>query len=241
MSQNWPKTCLVIPALNEETTIGGVVRSIPREVVDEVIVVDNGSTDATAHTARQAGARVVTEPIRGYGRACWAGARYALSSGAGVVAFMDGDGSDCPEFMPDVVGPVARGEYDFVLGSRVRGRREPGSLNLSQLVAAKLAGWLIRLRYGVSYTDMSPFRAIRADALAGLGMREMTYGWNLEMQILVAARGLRVVEAPVGQRRRQGGTSKVSGQLPATLKAASRIAWTFFRLAIGPAGSRPKR
>lgn len=152
------------------------MRSIPLAVIDEVIVVDNGSTDATARTAERAGARVVAEPVRGYRRACWVDAQHALRSGAGVVAFMDGDGSDCPECMPDVVGPVARGEYDFVLGSRVRGHSEPGSLNLPQLAAAKLAGWLMRLRYDIRFTDMSPFRAIRADTLAGLGMREMMYG-----------------------------------------------------------------
>jgi glycosyltransferase involved in cell wall biosynthesis len=228
---NGTQTCLVIPALNEEAAIAAVVRSVPRDVVDEVIVVDNGSTDATARVAREAGATVVTESMPGYGRACWAGARYALATGTRVVAFMDGDGSDRPEFMADVVGPVFQDEADFVLGSRVQGLCEPGSLNASQRVAGRLAGWLVRLRYGVAYTDMSPFRAIRADVLGQLRMREMTYGWNLEMQMRVAALHLRIREVPVGQRRRQAGVSKVSGQLAASLKAAFRIGMTFLRVA----------
>src|SRR5262245_12479708 len=166
---------VVIPCLNEEDPIAGVVREVLAQGVDQVIVVDNGSTDATAARARAAGAQVVAEPQRGYGRACAAGVR-AVRSDAAIVCFLDGDGSDVPAFMADVVGPVARDEADFVMGSRLRGQREPGSMTPQQLVAGWLAGALLRLVYRVRFTDMSPFRAMRVDRLRQLGMREATYG-----------------------------------------------------------------
>jgi len=147
------------------------------------------------------------------------------------VCFLDGDGSDVPAFIPDIAGPVARDEADFVMGSRVRGRREPGSMTPQQLVAGRLAGILMRLVYGVRFTDMSPFRAMRLSTLCGLGMREETYGWNLEMQMRAAAAGLRIREIPVDHRCRTGGVSKVSGNLAAGLSAAWKIATTFARLA----------
>ena len=223
--------CLVIPALNEEAVIASVVESIPRNVVDQIFVVDNGSTDATAAEARRAGATVVSAPARGYGRACRAGTIAALNAGAKIIAFIDGDGSDCPEFLPQIVGPILQGEYDFVIGSRVRGQREPGSMNTQQLLAGFLAGWLIRLLYGVRYTDMSPFRAIRAELLPELHLREETYGWNLEMQMLVAQKKLRILEIPVDHRNRQGGESKVSGTFRGTVVAGYRILLTFARIA----------
>jgi glycosyltransferase involved in cell wall biosynthesis len=222
---------VVVPCLNEEEPIVGVVAELLAAGIDEVIVVDNGSTDATAARAQAAGARVVSEPQRGYGRACAAGVA-AIRPDAGIVCFIDGDGSDVPSFLPDVVGPVARGEADFVMGSRLRGTREPGSMTPQQIVAGRLAGALMRLVYGVSFTDMSPFRAMRADALRGLGMAETTYGWNLEMQMRVAAAGLRIREVPVDHRCRRGGVSKVSGNLIAGLVAAWKIATTFLRLAL---------
>jgi glycosyltransferase involved in cell wall biosynthesis len=223
--------CLVIPALNEEAVIASVVASIPRDIVDQIFVVDNGSTDATAAEAGRAGAIVVPAPTRGYGRACRAGAIAALRAGAKIVAFIDGDGSDCPEFIPQIVGPILQGEYDFVIGSRVRGQREPGSMNTQQLLAGFLAGRLIRFLYGVRYTDMSPFRAIRAELLPELDLREETYGWNLEMQMLVAQRKLRILEIPVDHRNRQGGESKVSGTFRGTVVAGYRILQTFGRVA----------
>jgi len=180
--------CLVIPALNEAEVIAEVVRSVPRTVVNQIIVVDNGSTDATAEAAKNAGAIVVSQPTRGYGRACRAGMNAAVKAGADIVAFIDGDGSDCPEFMNELVRPIQENRFDFVIGSRTRGAREMGSLNTQQIFAARLAGWLLRLRYGVNFTDMSPFRAIRSELLRSLPMREETYGWNLEMQMLVAKR-----------------------------------------------------
>ena len=222
---------VVIPCLNEEEPIAGVVAEVLAQGVAEVIVVDNGSTDATAARASAAGARVLREPRRGYGRACATGLA-AIRADADIVCFLDGDGSDVPSFLAAITGPVARGEADFVMGSRLRGRREPGSMTPQQLVAGRLAGVLMRAVCGVRFTDMSPFRAIRVAQLRGLGMSEATYGWNLEMQMRVAAAGLRALEIPVDHRCRRGGISKVSGNLTAGLIAAWKITTTFLRLAM---------
>ena len=223
--------CLVIPALNEADVIGDVIRSVSRTVVNQIIVVDNGSIDATAQAANDAGAMVVSQPARGYGRACRAGMNAALKAGANIVVFIDGDGSDCPEFMIELVRPIQENRFDFVIGSRTRGTRETGSLNAQQIFAAHVVAWLLRVRYGVNFTDMSPFRAIRSELLQSLPMREETYGWNLEMQMLVAQRRDRILEIPVNHRRRRGGASKVSGTFKGTMLAAFRIAATFFRVA----------
>jgi glycosyltransferase involved in cell wall biosynthesis len=221
----------IIPALNEEAPIAGVVREcLATGVPNDVIVVDNGSTDRTAERARGAAARVVAAP-RGYGRACAAGVR-ALSPECQIVVFLDGDGSDVPAFMNQLVDPIARGTHDFVIGSRTRGHREPGSMNFQQIVSGRIAGLILRLLYGVRYTDMCPFRAIRRDALAKLDMREETYGWNLEMQMKAARSGLRVLEIPVNHRRRAGGESKVSGTLRGTFVAGTRIIATLVRVAL---------
>jgi len=174
---------------------------------------------------------VVTEPRRGYGRACAAGVR-ALSPECDIVVFLDGDGSDCPGFMNELVEPILAGKYDFVIGSRTRGKREPSSMNLQQILSGRIAGFILRLLYAVRYTDMCPFRAIRRDALARLGMREQTYGWNLEMQMKAARAGLRILEVPVNHRRRTGGESKVSGTLRGTFVAGTRIVATLLRLAL---------
>jgi glycosyltransferase involved in cell wall biosynthesis len=221
---------VVIPALNEEEAIGDVVREVRTQPVDEIIVVDNGSTDRTAARAAAAGGRVVSEPRRGYGRACRAGVA-ATRADCGVIVFLDGDGSDRPAFIPALLAPIFHGTHDFVIGSRVRGKAEPGSLTPQQRLSGRLAGLLCRLVYGVHYTDMSPFRAILRDRLAGLGMREETYGWNLEMQMQAARAGLRILEVPVDCRRRAGGVSKVSGNLAGTIAAGVRIARTFVRIA----------
>jgi glycosyltransferase involved in cell wall biosynthesis len=226
------RVSVVIPALNEAEPIGDVVRAVPREIASEIVVADNGSTDGTAEAARAAGARVVNEPRRGYGRACRAGVE-AVSEDCQIVVFLDGDGSDCPELLSRLVSPIVAGEYDFVIGSRTRGQREKGSMNFQQLFAGRLAGLLMRALYGVRYTDMCPFRAIRRDALSSLRMREETYGWNLEMQMKAARAGLRILEVPVAHRRRAGGESKVSGTLRGTLLAGARILTTFARIACG--------
>jgi glycosyltransferase involved in cell wall biosynthesis len=222
---------LVIPALNEADAISEVVRSVPRNSVDQIIVVDNGSTDATAQAAENAGAIVVSQPTQGYGRACRAGLNAAIKAGAEIVVFIDGDGSDCPEFVNELIRPIQENHFDFVIGSRMRGERERGSLNAPQIFAARLASWLIRARYGVNFTDMSPFRAIRTELLYSLPMREETYGWNLEMQMLVAQKQARILEIPVNHRKRRGGVSKVSGTFKGTVLATFRIAATFFRIA----------
>ncbi|RZA30567.1 MAG: glycosyltransferase family 2 protein [Proteobacteria bacterium] len=222
---------VIIPCLDEADAIAAVVRDVLAEQVGEVIVVDNGSTDRTAEVAAAAGARVVAEPHRGYGRACAAGVA-AAGQTAEILCFLDGDGSDVPGFIPQIIGPIAEGSADFVMGSRMRGRREAGSLTPQQLLAGRLAGALLRLTYGVRFTDMSPLRAIRSDRLAALGMQERTYGWNLEMQMRAAAAGLRCREIPVDHRCRRGGESKVSGNLAAGLKAGWKISTTFLRLAM---------
>jgi len=224
-----PRVALVIPTLNEEEPIAAVIRAVPRDVVDEVIVADSGSEDRTVERARAAGARVIIERQRGYGRACAAGARAARD--CGVIVFLDGDGSDRPELVPRLLAPILAGTHDFVVGTRTRGEREPGSMNALQIAAGYGAGALTRLLYGVAYTDMCAFRAIRCEAFDRLGMREMTYGWNLEMQMRAARAGLRILELPVAHRRRLGGTSKVSGTVRGTVKAALRIGLTFVRVA----------
>jgi glycosyltransferase involved in cell wall biosynthesis len=225
-----PRVAVVIPTLDEEAAIGAVVAAVPRDCVDEIIVVDSGSADRTIERARAAGARIIGETRRGYGRACCSGAEAAAD--CEILVFLDGDGSDCPELIPQLIGPILANRYDFVIGSRTRGTRERGSMTAHQVIAGHAIGTALRLLYGTRYTDMCPFRAIRRDALLRLGMREMTYGWNLEMQMRAARGGLRVLELPVQHRRRLGGVSKVSGNLRGTLKAGWRIVATFVRIAL---------
>jgi glycosyltransferase involved in cell wall biosynthesis len=201
-------------------------------------VVDNGSADGTFEQAQEAGARVVTT-ARGYGRACAAGVA-AADLRTEILVFLDGDGSDCPELMERLVRPIAQDEADFVIGSRTRGVREPGSMNFQQVFAGRFAGWLLRFLYGVRYSDMCPFRAIRRRALERLGMREQTFGWNLEMQMRAARAGLRVLEVPVNHRCRTGGESKVSGNLRGTVLAGARIVATLLRVAFEGGKSDPR-
>lgn len=221
---------VIIPALNEEEPIAGVVREVAAtKIPTDIIVVDNGSSDRTADRAREAGARVVAAP-RGYGRACATGVA-ALRPECEVVVFLDGDGSDCPEFMNQLVDPIIAGTHHFVIGSRTRGQRESRSMNFPQIFSGRIAGLIMRLLYGVRYTDMCPFRAIRRDALERLDMHEQTYGWNVEMQMKAARAGLRILEIPVNHRRRTGGESKVSGTLGGTFVAGVRIVATLLRIA----------
>jgi glycosyltransferase involved in cell wall biosynthesis len=226
---------VVIPTLDEAATIGAVVRALPRDLVSRVIVVDGPSTDATALEAVAAGAEVITVG-RGYGRACLAGAWAA--SEAEIVVFMDGDGADDPASIAALVEPIRAGAFDFVIASRARGKRERGSIGWHQLLAGRLAGLGMRILYGVRYTDMCAFRAIRRERLLALGMREMTYGWNIEMQMRAARAGLRILEVPVPYRRRAGGSSKVAGNLAGTIRATPRIIATFMRVAAQPDAAR---
>jgi glycosyltransferase involved in cell wall biosynthesis len=221
---------VIIPALNECDSIGHVVSSMPWSNIAECIVVDNGSNDGTDEVARNAGARVVYAP-RGYGSACKAGAEAALATST-ILVYLDGDGSDIIDDLPRIVAPIEEEKADFVLGSRIRGHAQPGSMLASQVFAAHLVGSLVRILQGVRYTDMGPFRAIRRSSFNQLPMSEMTYGWNLEMQIRAAQHKLRIVEIPVDYRCRIGGISKVSGNLNASIKAAVRILGVVFRIGL---------
>ncbi len=226
-----PKVSVIIAALNEEAAIGKVIDAVPRNLVNEIIVVDNGSTDQTAGVARAAGARVVIEPVRGYGRAFRVGLR-SISTDCEILVFIDGDGSDCPEQMDRLVKPISDGDYDFVIGSRTRGQRERGSMNFHQVLAGYMIGFLLRIFYGVQSTDMGPFRAIRRETLEALGLREETYGWPLEMQMRAARAKVRTLEVPVDYKRRAGGKSKIAGTVRGSILAATRILTTFARIAL---------
>ncbi|HJT25797.1 MAG TPA: glycosyltransferase family 2 protein [Pyrinomonadaceae bacterium] len=226
-----PYISVIIAALNEEAAIGKVIDSVPRDFVDEIVVVDNGSTDRTGEVATAAGARVVKEPVPGYGRAFRAGLR-SISPECEIVVFLDGDGSDCPEMMDRLVKPIIEGSADFVIGSRTRGQREPGSMNFHQVIAGYMIGFMLRILYGVRSTDMGPFRAIRRDTYDRLNLREETYGWPLEMQMRAARTRVRTMEVPVDYRRRAGGQSKIAGTVRGSVLAASRILITFARISI---------
>jgi glycosyltransferase involved in cell wall biosynthesis len=231
---------VVIPTLNEAQSIRAVVTEIPRDLAQEIIIVDGGSDDGTPAIAVAAGARVIAAGGKGYGRACAAGVA-AASSQADIIVFMDGDGADRGDLLARLVEPIRRGDYDFVIASRARGRREPGAMSWHQLLAGHLAGLAIGALYGVRYTDMCAYRAIRRDCLERLGMREMTYGWNIEMQMRAARAGVRILEVPMPCRRRSGGQSKVAGTLRGSVRAASRIALTFLRVAAAPSDAAYRR
>jgi glycosyltransferase involved in cell wall biosynthesis len=219
---------VVIPALNEERAIARVIPDIPA-FVDRIVVADNGSTDRTAAVARAAGATVQIEPQKGYGAACLAG--IAAVGDVDIIVFMDGDHSDYGEDMADLIAPIAAGEADFVLASRIIGDCEPGALTPQQRYGNGLATFLIRLLWGTAYTDLGPYRAIRRDALARLGMRDRNFGWTVEMQIRAAEAGLRFREVPARYRRRIG-VSKVSGTLKGTILAGSKILYVIARHAL---------
>jgi len=230
-SKQRARIAAIIPVLDEEGSIGPVLAAIPSDWVDEVIVVDGASRDRTVARARAAGATVLGEGERGYGRACAKGATAAIEAGSEILVFLDGDGGDRPEVIPYLVQPILAHQHDFVIGSRTREKGEPGSMRLHQALAGGIIGAAIGLIYGVKYSDMCAFRAIRADALQSLGMREMTYGWNLEMQMRAARARLRILELPVPHGRRIAGSSKVAGTLRGSVKAGWRILATFARIA----------
>ncbi len=224
--------------LNEEGAIGPTVTGLPRGVVRDVIVVDGGSTDGTVAEAEAAGAIVLREARRGYGQACQSGARQAATLGAEIALFLDGDGADAGEAAGRLVGPIAAGEADFVLATRTQGGRAPGSMLWHQVLAGRLIGAAVHALYGVRYTDMCAYRAIRLDTLEALGMRELTYGWNLEMQMRAAHAGLRIREIALPYRCRIAGKSKVAGNLQGTLRAGSRILRTLVGIAATLKGKR---
>jgi glycosyltransferase involved in cell wall biosynthesis len=220
------KATLIIPALNEAETIGPLLRRVPREAVAEVVVVDNGSTDATRAIAAGAGARVIGEPRRGYGAACWAGVS-ALRPDADVAVFLDGDGSQHPEELPRVLEPLVAGRADLVLGARQLGGDHPLHAALGTKLVAAFVAW----RYGVRLTDIGPYRAIRVPLLKELGMRDRAFGWPVEMVVKAAAAGARIVEVPVSHSPRQGGRSKVSGTLSGSVRAGYAFVTTALRAA----------
>ena len=221
----------VIPCLDEEAAVAAVVSAVLAQNVSEVVVVDGGSRDRTVDQATAAGARVIVEARRGYGRALQAGIA-AVREDTNILVFLDGDGSDPAEFIPALVSPIIAGQAVFVLGSRTRGARERSSLAPQQVMAAHVGSLLLRLVYGARFSDLSPFRAIRRDVLDRLGMSDMTYGWILEMLMRIAAAGVPAREIAVGQRRRIGGVSKVSGNFIAGVVATWSMAKTFIRLAL---------
>jgi len=224
-----PVVVAIIPARNEEGAIGKVVAALPRDLVRRVIVVDNGSTDRTADVARAAGATVVPLTQPGYGRACATGV--AAAGDAEIILFLDGDYSDFPEEAPLLLAPILANEADLVIGSRLRGRREPGALPPHQLFGNWLVSGLMRLLYGVQVTDLGPFRAIRAELLASLAMEQMTYGWPSEMMVKSARRGARIAEVPVSYRKRIG-RSKISGTVRGTILATYYIFGVTLRYAL---------
>lgn len=233
---NRPKIAVVIPALNEESSLPLVLADIPRDLVNDIVVVDNGSHDRTAEVARAGGARVVAEPERGYGSACLRGLAELRPDPPEIVVFLDADYSDHPDELPTIVQPILDGHCDMVLGSRLAGQREAGAMPPQSVYGNKFACWLMRLFFGAQYTDLGPFRAIRWASLERIGMVDRNFGWTVEMQIKAARQGLRYCEVPVSYRRRIG-ASKISGTVRGTIKAGSKILYLIARY--GLAAARP--
>jgi glycosyltransferase involved in cell wall biosynthesis len=227
------RIAVIIPAYNEENAIGLVLRDIPAEWVDEVIVCNNASMDRTAAAAVEQGATVLRENRKGYGSACLRGIRYLRekpeSAQPDIVVFLDADYSDHPEQLPELVQPILQENADLVIGSRALGEMEPGAMQPQQIFGNWLATNLIRLFYNYHFTDLGPFRAIRWDKLLAMDMSDPDFGWTVEMQVKAAKYGLRSTEVPVRYRRRVG-VSKVSGTVKGTVLAGHKILWTIFKL-----------
>lgn len=221
---------VIIPAFNEENGIGQVLKAIPSGLVEEVIVVNNASTDKTRLIAEKGGATVLTEPKRGYGRACLKGLSYIndLNQKPDIIVFLDADYSDYPEEIGKLIAPINSGAAGLVIGSRTLGRRQKGSMTLPQVFGNWLATKLIKLFYGVRFTDLGPFRAIDYSVLLKMDMQDKTYGWTVEMQLKAAKMGVKCVEVPVSYRQRIG-FSKISGTVKGTLLAGFKIITTIFK------------
>ena len=236
-----PKIAVIMPALNEEASIGAVVTDIIAALpgnLQHVIVVDNGCTDNTAQVAQNAGAIVVVEPERGYGAACLAGIA-RIDADIDIVLFIDSDGSDVLEDAPRIIAPIIAGDADLVIGSRILGRIEPGAMTAPQRFGNWLAPLLVRIIWGVHYTDLGPFRAIRRSSLDALAMQDRDFGWTIEMQVRAAKQRLRTAEVPTGYRRRIG-VSKISGTIDGVLKAGTKILYVIGREAFGDFDERSK-
>jgi len=221
---------VIIPALNEEAALPRVLRDIPRPPVRRIVVADNGSTDRTARVARENGAEVVHELERGYGAACLRALAHLAADPPDIVVFLDGDYSDHPGELGSLIDPILAGDADMVIGSRARGRQERGALSPQQRIGNAIACRALRLLYGVRYTDLGPFRAIRWETLQALHMQDRNYGWTVEMQIKAARRGVAYREVPVSYRQRIG-VSKVSGTIRGSLSAGAKILWLLGRYA----------
>lgn len=223
-----PRIDIVIPVLDEEQSIGRVIGDIPREMIRQIVVVDNGSRDSTAEVARAAGAVVIAEPQRGYGAACLTGLRHIAADPPEIVVFLDGDYSDHPEELPRVVAPILKGGVDLVIGSRILGESEPGALLPQAIFGNWLACTLMSLLFGYQFSDLGPFRAILWESLDACEMRDEDFGWTVEMQIRAAKLGLSACEVPVSYRKRIG-VSKVSGTVMGSVRAGHKILDTIFR------------
>jgi len=222
-----PKISVIIPALNEEESIGLVLNDIPGEIVEDVIVVDNGSNDNTVTVANSLGARVIREPLKGYGAACLRGISQ-LKHDTDIVVFLDADYSDYPQDIHTVIKPIVTDKAEMVIGSRMSGTREKGALLPQAVFGNKLATFLIRLFWGFKYTDLGPFRAIKYKDLLALNMMDKNFGWTVEMQIKALKKGLRIVEVPVRYRKRIG-KSKITGTFSGTVRAGVKIIYTIFK------------
>jgi len=222
--QTMSRTAVIIPALNEELSIGKVIADLPKNIISEIIVVDNGSTDRTALVAAEAGARVVFEKRRGYGSACLKGI-FSLRPETDIVVFLDADYSDYPEDAEKIIQPILRNEADFVIGSRLLHPENIKTVSLVSRLGNQLACRLMRMFFGAEYTDLGPFRAIRRGCLDSLGMRDTDFGWTIEMQIKSSLKGARVTEVPVRYRKRIG-TPKITGTFWGALQAFGKITYT---------------